>query len=175
MMTTTTPRTPDVSTDIDNGQLKITVNGFAPIIVDPADYPSSLVDYAALHGFKQRYVDAAALGAGSTCDEKHAAIMALVTHHRETGEWLRTPGKGDGVGSDGLLVRAIAEACALPMDVARAEVGKMDKKTQAQLRLNDPTLRPIIERLRVERAAKGPKVDTTATLQKLMALGRTHA
>lgn len=173
--TTETPRAPDVATEIDNGRLTVTVQGFAPFIIDLSDYPVALAEYAALHGFKQKYVDAAALGRGATLAEKHAAIEQVITHHRTTGEWNRAPGKGEGVGSDGLLVRAIAEACALPMDVARAEVGKMDKKTQANLRLNDPTLRPIIERLRTERAAKGPKVDTTATLQKLMALGRTPA
>lgn len=175
MTTLTTPtRTPDVATEIDNGQLVIKVNGFDPITIYPTDYPQALVECAALHGFKQRYVDAAALGAGAPLPEKYAAIMALVIHHRTTGEWLRTPGKGDGVGSDGLLVRAIAEACNLPVDVARAEVGKMDKKAQAQLRLNDPTLRPIIERLRTERAARGAKVDTSATLNRLMALGRAE-
>ena len=143
-----------VVSTIDNGVLTITVQGFDPIRVDPTDYPNELVEFAALHGLKQRYVDAAALGAGSTPGEKHAAIMALVTHHRDTGEWARVAGAGSGAGGDGLLVRAVMEVFGLDRDTARAQVGAMDKKTQHALR-SAPELAPVIARLRVE---KKPRV-----------------
>lgn len=151
-----------IQTDIDNGRLTITVAGFAPIVVDPTDYPTELVEYAALHGFKQRYVDAAALGAGSTPAEKHAEIERLVTYHRATGEWKRT-GDGDGsAGGDGLLVRAIMEYHEMERDAARTAVGTLDKKTQAQLRAS-AELKPIIDRLRVAKAPKA-SVDVSAIL-----------
>lgn len=143
-----------VVSTIDNGLLTITVQGFDPIRIDPTDYPNELVEYAALHGFKQRYVDAAALGAGSTPEEKHAAIMALVTHHRESGEWARVGAAGSGAGGDGLLVRAVMEIFGLDRDTARTQVGAMDKKTQHALRAS-PELAPTIARLRVE---KKPRV-----------------
>lgn len=162
-----------VVSTIDNGVLTIVVQGFDPIRVDPTDYPNELVEYAALHGLKQRYVDAAALGSGSTPDEKHAAIMALVTHHRDTGEWARVAGAGSGAGGDGLLVRAVMEVFGLDRDTARAQVGAMDKKTQAGLRAS-PELAPVIARLRV---AKAPRVtvDTRAAVADAMAALRGMA
>jgi hypothetical protein len=151
---------------IDNGVLTITVQGFDPIQIDPTDYPNELVDYAALHGFKQRYTDAAALGAGSTPAEKHAAIMALVTHHRESGEWSRVGAAGSGAGGDGLLVRAVMEVFGIDRDTARTQVGAMDKKTQAGLRAS-PELAPIIARLRVEKAPR-VTVDTAKAVANAM-------
>lgn len=162
-------RTPDVSTNIRIGQLFITVAGYPEIKIDPTDYPQALVEYAALHGFKQRYVDAAALGEGSTLAEKHAAIMVVVNHHRDSGEWSRQ-GQGDGTPGDGLLVRAIAEFDGCGMAEARELVAKMDKKTQAAMRASD-ALRPIIERwLKVAPAPKVSAVDVSALLSALRVL-----
>lgn len=157
-------RTSDVSTKVDNGVLTITVDGFEPIVIDPTALPRELVEQAALHGFKQKYVDAAALGASSTLTEKFNAISALVLHHQRTGEWNRVGGSGDGTSGDGLLVRAIMEACDLTRDQARESVAAMDKKTQHAMR-NSPELKPIIDRLRTERA---PKVDTSVDTANLL-------
>lgn len=158
-----------ISTKVDNGQLTITVHGFAPIVIDPADYPAELVNYAALHGFKQKYVDGAALGKGATLTEKHAAIMAIVEHHQTTGEWNRVGG-GDGTSGDGLLVRALMEAAGLGRDEARTAVGQMDKATQAAMR-KDAEIAPIIARIKLEKPL--PKasatVDTGSLLAKLRA------
>lgn len=153
-----------VQSDIDNGRLTITVKGFDPIVVDPADYPTELVNYAALHGFKQRYVDAAALGAGASPAEKYAEIERLVVYHRATGEWKRT-GDGDAAGGDGLLVRAIMEYHGMDREWARQAVGTLDKKVQAQLRAS-AELKPIIDRLRVAKAPKA-SVDVSAILANI--------
>lgn len=162
-----------VQTVIENGVLTITVQGFDPIAVRAEDYPNDFVEYGFLHGMKQRYVDAAALGAGSTPAEKHAAIMALVNHNRDTGEWSRVGAAGSGAGGDGLLVRAVMEVFGLDRDTARTQVGAMDKKTQAGLRAS-PELAPVIARLRV---AKAPRVtvDTRAAVADAMAALRGMA
>lgn len=160
---------PVVSTAIDNGILTITVTGFAPIVIDPSDYPDSIREYAALHGFKQKYVDAAALGAEATPKEKYEAIRALVNHHAETGDWNRT-GTGDGSGGDGLLVQALMEYHDMDRDAARAAVGTVSKAEQAALRAS-PELSPIIARIKIARAdkaaKKAPTVDTSSLLAKL--------
>lgn len=147
-----------VRTTIDNGTLTITVTGHPPILIDPTDYPPALNDYAALHGFKQRYVDAAALGADATDTDKYKAILALVDHHRATGEWSRV-GTGTGTGgSDGLLIRALMEYAGIDRDTARTRVAPLDRKTQDALR-RSPELAPIIARLRT---AKPPTGDAAA-------------
>ena len=154
-----------LSKTIENGVLTIIVEGFAPIMIDPADYPSELVDHAALHGFAHKYGDAGALSAGATNAEKHAAIMLVVQHHQDTGEWNRKGG-GDGSGTgDGLLVAALVEwtngpECpdgqpALDRASARAVVGAMPKPTQRAMRGAEP-LASIIARIKTARAPKTP-------------------
>lgn len=142
-----------VNTTIDNGTLTITVTGHPAIVIDPTTYPPALNDYAALHGYKQRYTDAAALGAGATDAEKYEAIMALVTHHRATGEWSRV-GTGTGAGTDGLLVRALMECTGADRETVRAQVATLDRKAQNALRAS-PEIAPIIARLRTAKAPSG--------------------
>ena len=150
---------------IENGVLTLTVQGFAPLVYDPASglWPRETVDYASLHGMAQKLGDAGALPAGATPAEKHEAICALYEHLLGGGAWNRKG--GDGTGSDGLLVSALVEwtngaDCpegqpALTRDDARAAVKTMDKKTQAAMRAAEP-LAGIIARLRTEKAPKAP-------------------
>jgi hypothetical protein len=172
-MTTDEKRTPVVQTEVDNGVLTITVQGFPTLTIDPRDLPDELVRQAALHGFKQKYVDAAALGATATPAEKHAAITALVNHHRDTGDWNRKAG-GDGTAGDGLLVLALAAVTGCTREQARAAVTAMDKKTQAAMRAS-PELKPTIDRLRDERTmskpGKGPAPDVGSVLAALRSVG----
>ena len=142
---------------VDSGTLTITVEGYAPIVIDPAALPADLVAQAALHGFKQKYVDKAALGAGATAQAKYDAISGLVAHHAATGEWNMGPG-GDGASSDGLLVRALVEITGADIDAVRETVAGLDKKGQAALR-GSPDVAPVIARLKL---ARGPKADTGA-------------
>jgi hypothetical protein len=158
-----------ISTSIDNGRLFITVEGFDPFIIDPSELPEDLVFQAALHGFKQKYVDKAALGAEATLTEKHAAIRSMVRYHAGTGEWSMTSA-GEGTSGDGLLVRALMRVAGLDRDGARTAVAGMDKKVQAAMR-TDPTIAPVIARLRGEKPARKPSsdVDTGALLRALKA------
>lgn len=159
-----------ITKSIDNGILTITVEGFAPIVVNPADYTSNIRDYGFLHGMSQKLGDAGALsvvdGQRPTAAMKHAEIKRLNDYMLESGEWFRT-GKGDGAGTDGLLVRALAQLCEKTIEEARADVAGMDKKLQAAMR-RDPELAPIIAELK---AARAPRTDddTAAKARGLLA------
>lgn len=162
-------RTPLISAMIDNGILTIATEGHPAIMVDPADMPEALNAYAALHGYKQRIVDAAAKGPEATPAEKYAAMKAVYDHMFKSGEWSRV-GAGDGTSGDGLLARAIMEATGVDRDAARAAVAGMDKSTQYAMRMSDE-LAPIIARLRVARAPK-PKAGGIDVAAALAAIGR---
>lgn len=157
----------DVSKVIDNGVLTITVAGFAPFVIDPDNMPRDLVNHAALHGFAQKYGDAAALSKGSSLREKYEAIKTVVDHHADTGEWNRK-GSGDGSTGDGLLVAAIMEFQTCDRETARGLVGQMDKKLQAQMRAT-PELKAIIDKIKLAKTPKAPAgFDASTVLAQLM-------
>lgn len=165
--------TPAITMTIDNGTLVITFdNGSAPITINPAIMPDNLNQTAALAGYSHRLRDCAALsivdGVRPTTAMKRAEIARLVDHMTATGEFYRT-GAGDGTGSDGLLVRALAESCGIPLETARDTVAGWDKTFQAAMR-RDPELAPIIARLKVAKpVAPDVASKTSAALAALRA------
>lgn len=161
-----------VTTTIDNGRLTVEVAGHPAIVVDPAQLPANLVEYAALHGLKQRLVDAAAIprdpdtGRSATAADKYAAVRRVWDHMTATGEWNLV--RGSGGGSDGLLVAALMEACGLTREQAREAVAGWDRPLQEAMRERDPVIAPIVQRLRMERARTvAGAVDTAAVLEGL--------
>lgn len=155
-----------VQTRIENGLLFISCNG-REWTIDPADYPDELRAYAALHGFKQCYTDAAAMSAGASPDEKADAIDAVIQHHRATGLWSRR-GTGTGEGSDGLLLAAVVEVYGLAREAAREFLKTVPRAAQNAMR-DDPELKPTIDRLRL---ARTPKAAATTAADALAALRR---
>ena len=155
--------------------IKTQINGFRMVIscgdedlfIDAEKFTRDIWDYAVMHGLKQKICDAAALGAGSTDAEKMEAMRAVFDQLSD-GEWNRRMA-GDGTPA-GLLARALMEAAELSADDAEAAVAAMDKKTQAAMR-SDPTLAPIIARLKAADDAKrpAPKVDAQSLLAELRA------
>jgi hypothetical protein len=164
---------PAIEMAIDNGRLVIAFDdGGPPVVVDPATMPDNLNHTAALAGYSHRLRDCAALsvvdGVRPTTAMKRAEIERLYEHMVTTGEFYRT-GAGDGTGSDGLLVRALAESCGIGLEDARATVAGWDKKFQSAMR-RDPELAPIIERLKTARAKVAPGApDTRSVLERLRA------
>jgi hypothetical protein len=165
--------TPAISMALDNGRLVITFdNGSDPIIVNPGNMPSALNETAALSGYMHRLRDCAALsvvdGVRPTTAMKRAEIARLVDHMETTGEFYRT-GQGDGTGSDGLLVRALAESCGITLDAARDTVAGWDKTFQAAMR-KDPELAPIIARMKTAKpVAPDVAAKTRSVLEQLRA------
>lgn len=156
-----------VTTAIDNGILTVTVAGFAPFVCDPAALPDAIRDYAALHGIKQKLVDAAALsvvdGIRPTNKDKHDAI-AGVWDSIQSGVWNRRA-EGDGSGSDGLLVRALMAVTGQDRETVRETVAGWTKAEQSAMR-SDPLIAPIIATMKLEKAGK---VNTSSLLEALKA------
>ena len=152
----------------EDGVLVITVRGFDPVRIDPANYTEECRQSAMLHGFTQKYVDATALGAGTTPGEKYDAMMVVVDHHRNGGDWNRTRGDGTGTSGTNLLIPALMEYAGIDRATALATVAQLDKSAQYAYR-NSPELSPIVERLKAAqgRLTAGAAIDVSANLAAL--------
>jgi hypothetical protein len=121
-------------------------------------------NYAALHGFKQRIGDAAALGQGSSLDEKFSA-MAEIVDHLESGsdEWRLKAQAGDTLLVRALLVEAENLGKTIDSEVLRAKVKALSAGQQSAL-LGSERLSGIVAKLRAD-AGRG--TDTEALLGEL--------
>lgn len=159
--------------------LVVTVVGFAPYRLTRKDVVAAIAEEAFYHGMSQKLGDAGALERlvgpdgteqNATPENKYAAIGAVwarLTHHAEPS-WNAVE-DGDGVGSIGLLVRALAEYLGCDINEAKKAVATWDRKRQADMR-GDKELAPIIARLKAEDAARRPSVATVDTSAILAAM-----
>ena len=155
-----------------NGSLHIHVTGFKPLVVQIRDLSDAMLEQAALHGLKQKIVDAAALsrnpdtGRSATAADKYNA-MREVFERVLAGEWNKTRGDGTGTGTGGLLFAAL---CRLYTTKTAEEIRAfLDGKTtaeQAALRKN-PKVAGVIEEIKAERAKGAPDTDTDDMLAEL--------
>lgn len=144
-----------------NGSLRVDVSGFTPLVVQLRDLSDAMLEQAALHGLKQKIVDAAALsrnpdtGRSATAADKYNA-MREVLDRIMAGEWNKARGDGSGTGAGGLLFAAL---CRIYANKAAAEIRTfLDGKTaaeQAALRKN-PKVAAVIETIKAERAKDAP-------------------
>lgn len=154
--------------DIDNKTLTIATEGKNDIVVKLSELDNGIIEYSALHGLKQKIVDAAALGAGYSLTEKYNAMLEVF--ERITGDDPSWNKRAEGAGTiTGLLFRAL---CRLypnkNPDTLRAYHDKLDKSQQAALR-KSATIAPIIEQIKMESVStKG--IDTTGLLDELEGL-----
>lgn len=124
---------------------------------------------AMMHGFKQKFVDGAAIprdritGRSATNADKEAAVMEIINRLETSGEWNATTRESSGDG--GLLFRAMMNIYPDKGDVRiRAWLGKKTDAEKTALR-NDPTVAAEINKLRAE-MGKQSKVDTAALLRE---------
>lgn len=123
--------------DAEAGTLTITVAGQEPLVLRVGDLSPEVAAYAALHGLKQRIVDAAALerdemGRPASPADKWAAMAKLVTHYASgSKEWgLRAAG-GEGTGggvAGGLTLRAVAAVQGVELRVMRERLEALAEK-----------------------------------------------
>lgn len=155
------------------GELRIDVTGFPPLMVQLRDLSDAMVEQAALHGLKQKIVDAAALsrnpdtGRSATAADKYNA-MKEVFNRILAGDWNKARGDGSGTGSGGLLFAAL---CRIYANRDAADIRAfLDGKTtaeQAALRKN-PKVAAVIETIKAERAKDAPDdADTDEMLAEL--------
>lgn len=169
-MTNETNKTITTTMDVGAGMLIISTIGHPEIVLMLDGGGAQLLRHAALHGFKQKIVDAAALsrnpdtGRSATVADKYNAMLA-VYNQLLSGSWNKRAGDGSSTGSGGLLFRAL---CLLypaktPGDIKTFLDGKT-KAEQATLRKN-PKVARVIETLREEEA--DDETDTDAMLDEL--------
>ena len=156
-----------------DGSLRIDVTGFDSLVVQLRDLSDAMIEQAALHGLKQKIVDAAALsrnpdtGRSATAADKYNA-MKEVLDRIMAGEWNKARGDGSGTGAGGLLFAAL---CRLYANKDAAEIRAfLDGKTaaeQAALRKN-PKVAGVIEIIKAERVKAAPEgTDTDDMLAEL--------
>lgn len=156
--------------------IDVSVMGAGSVSFDPRQVHEGNRDYAEFHGWKQRFVDAAAIsrdpktGESASPSDKLEAIMALVEHYESgTEKWSRVSEAGP---KGGLLFDAL---CVMyghmkaPSEI-RAWLDGLTDKEQAALREDDEVTAQIsaIKRERAEKSGD-PKVDTKGLLAGLKA------
>lgn len=127
--------------------------------------PDSLVLKFVAHGAEQKLGDEVA---GLTDIDDAILAVDNLMERLSAGEW-NVKREADGMAGTSVLVKALVESTGQTVDKVKAF---LKDKTQAQkvaLR-NNPKIKPIVERLEAEKAAKATKgaaVDTDALLGEL--------
>lgn len=151
-----------------NGALHIVVAGFPALQVQLRDLTDAMVEMAALHGLKQKIVDAAALsrcpetGRSATAADKYNAMKEVLERVR-AGEWNKARGDGTGAGAGGLLFTALCRlyTAKTPDEIRTFLEGKTTAE-QAALRKN-PRVAAVIETIKAERASNADGADGADT------------
>lgn len=165
-------KTPTVEVKMDGGLILINVLGAGSLTFNPLKAHHAVRDYAAFHGFKQRFVDAAAMsrdtetGAPASPQEKYEAIEALVEHYESgTDKWSRVAEAGP---KGGYLFEALCRVYGhkkAPSEIREWLNGLTDKQ-QAALR-EDDEIEPVIRAIKAEKRKDQPAVDTKGLLAGL--------
>lgn len=168
-MTTDTKTVKAVASAIENGTLKLTFSHGKTLAIDATMLNPELLAYAALHGLKQKLVDAAAIlrnpdtGASATIDDKYDAVREIYDRITSPdGTWNKVRGDGTGGGASvGLLVRALMAMTGKNEDDTRAQLDACTDDEVKALRGNPKVAAKIAE---FKNAAS--KIDTGALLAK---------
>lgn len=126
------------------------------------ELPPGLMAKFAAHGAEQKLGDEMA-----GMDDLDDAILAVdeLIERLNKGEW-NAARESNGLAGTSVLARALSELKNLPVEKVKAFLKTKTQAEKIALRTN-PTIKPIVERLEAERAAKGSKVDTEALLGEL--------
>src|SRR5688572_28625309 len=136
--------------------------------------PSELMLQSAGHGMSQKLGD-------ETAGEEDVGDMVLavdelwerLSKRNEdgsfAGEW-NTKREGGGMTGTSVLMKALMELTGKTIDQVKAFLKDKTQADKLALR-NSPKVKPIIDKLEAEKAAKASKVDTDALLGQLGALG----
>lgn len=82
------------------------------------------------------------------------------------GEWSKERAAGGGMGGTSILIRALVESSGKPVEAIKAFLKTKDKAAKDAMRASD-RLRPIVQRLEAEDAAKVAHVDTATLFGEL--------
>lgn len=168
---------------IDEEQRKVVIRlDFRNGTVRTIQLPDSLILKFAAHGAEQKYGDElAGMKPAEGQDEVDIEDMVLeidkLDENIQKGLW-STRKEGDGMGGTSILIKALVEYGGKSIEQVKAFLKDKDAKFKMALRLDDKrpnksglTMAAIVKRIEAEKASKGTKVDTSAALDALDALG----
>lgn len=147
---------------VEEGNVKVRMdfrNGETRIFTIPA----SLRDKFAAHGAEQKLGDEIA-----GLDDLDDAVLAIddLMDRLNKGEWNQKR-EGGSMSGTSILARALVESTGKSMEEVKTFLGKKSQAEKVALRGN-PKIKPIVERLEAEKAAKGTsKIDTDSLLGEL--------
>lgn len=165
-----TTRQATIEATMNAGALHLQFSNGETVSVALSNLTPEIQQQCAMHGLKQKLVDAAAIsrnpdtGRSATVDDKLNAVLE-VANRLLSGQWNKTRDGGAGSGNGGLLFRALCQLYAdKTPEAIREFLGKKDAKEQAALRAL-PKVARIIDELRAAKAKDD--IDTDAMLDEL--------
>lgn len=128
--------------------------------------PDAILGRLAGHGAEQKIGDECA--GVDDVDDMVLAVDEMIDRLNR-GEW-NVKREGGGVSGTSVLLRALVEYSKNPVEKVKAFLQGKSQAEKLALR-NSSQLRPIVERLEAEKAAKAAHVDTDSLLAQLPAAG----
>lgn len=125
--------------------------------------PQTLIAKFAAHGAEQKLGDETA--GLDDVDDAYLAVEQLAARLTGPDGWSMQR-ESSGLAGTSVLARALAEHTGKSMDEIKEFLGKKSQAEKVALR-NNAKIKPIVERIEAEKAAKGTKVDTEALLGEL--------
>ena len=124
--------------------------------------PVAMVDKFAAHGAEQKLGDEIA-----GLEDVEDCVLAVdeLIDRLYNGEW-GIKREANGMAGTSVLVRALIEHTGKTVDAIKLFLSKKTQAEKVALR-NNPKIKPIVERIEAEKAAKNTKVDTEAMLADL--------
>lgn len=130
--------------------------------------PGDLIGKAAGHGLEQKFGDETA-----GLDDVEDMVLAVeeLAERLTSGEWNTKREAGNGLSGTSVLVRALVEYLGGKKTVEEVKAYLKPKSQAEKVALrNDPNVKPIVDRIEAEKAARASgkeKVDTGALLAEL--------
>ena len=147
-------RTKTVTTDVESGTVTLTWADGEKTQAKLGELPEHIVRRLALHGLKQKLVDAHA-GVRDVADARAATVAVLET--LRAGDWSKRPDAGVG----GLLVEAVARATGRTAEAVRERLAAMDDAQRRAL-AKHPAVAAAMAAIRAERLAARAAGDVPA-------------
>lgn len=124
--------------------------------------PAPMLEKFACHGAEQKLGDEIA-----GLDDIDDCVMAIdeLMDRLNAGEW-GVKRESNGLAGTSVLVKALVEHTKQTVDQVKTFLSKKTQAEKLALR-NNPKIKPIVDRIEAEKAAKATKVDTDSMLAEL--------
>jgi len=128
--------------------------------------PEPLLAQFAAHGAAQKIGDETA--GEDDVDDMQLAVESII-ERLNAGQWTKER-EGGGFGGTSTLIQALVESSGKPVEVIRAFLKTKTKAEKDAMRAST-RLKPIVDRLEQEKAAKAAHVDTDSLFADLESVG----